>query len=348
VTSIGTGTCAGGTVTITSSALSEGVHSFINATQTDTAGNVSAVSSPMLVVIVDVTAPSTPVAAADLQSGSDTGSSNTDNNTSDTTPTLDVVCSAIGYVITLYVDGVANGTHTCTAAGTESITASPALTGGTYALTYKETDIGGTQSAASPSLSVTIDTTADAAPGTPDVTSATDLGSSNTDNITSDDTPNFTISCVTGSTVTLYDNITSIGTGTCAGGTVTITSSALSEGTHSFINATQTDPAGNVSAVSSPMLVIIIDVTAPSTPVAAADLQSSSDTGSSSTDDNTSDTTPTLDVVCSAIGYVITLYVDGVANGTHTCTAVGTESVTASPALTGGTYALTYTETDIG
>ena len=49
------------------------------------------------------------------------------------------------------------------------------------------------------------DTTPDAAPGIPDMTAVTDTGSSSTDTITSDTTPNFVVSCVTGSIVTLYN-----------------------------------------------------------------------------------------------------------------------------------------------
>ena len=109
---------------------------------------------------------------------------------------------------------------------------------------------------------VQTDFTAPSAPGTPDLTAATDTGVSNTDNITTNTTPAFTISCETGATVTLYDNITSVGTGTCASSTVTITSSTLSVGTHASMNAKQTDPAGNVSTASG-NLSITIDTTAP-------------------------------------------------------------------------------------
>src|SRR3990167_9694823 len=93
------------------------------------------------------------------------------------------------------------------------------------------------------------------------MTAATDSGV-NTDNITNDTTPDFTISCETGATVTLYDNVTSVGTGTCSASTVTITSSALSLGTHATMNAKQTDVALNVSSASS-NLSVTIDTTAP-------------------------------------------------------------------------------------
>jgi hypothetical protein len=102
----------------------------------------------------DSTAPTTPV-APDLQAASDTGSSTTDNRTTDTTPTFDVVCSETGSTITLYVDGSSDTTAACSATGTRSITAS-ALTAGTYSITYTETDISDNESEASSALSVLI------------------------------------------------------------------------------------------------------------------------------------------------------------------------------------------------
>jgi hypothetical protein len=81
-----------------------------------------------------------------------------------------------------------------------TITAS-ILSEGTYTtINAQQTDTAGNISAVSGNLSITIDTTADAAPGTPDMTAGTDSGSSsNTDSNTSDTTPDFTMSCVTGS-----------------------------------------------------------------------------------------------------------------------------------------------------
>lgn len=86
-----------------------------------------------------------------------------------------------------------------------------------------------------------IDTTAPAAPSAPDMTAGTDTGSSSTDNITNDTTPDFTLTCETGSTVTLKDGLTTIASGTCVGGTVTLTPSpVLVEGVYN-LTATQTD-----------------------------------------------------------------------------------------------------------
>ena len=52
-----------------------------------------------------------------------------------------------------------------------------------------------------------------AAPSTPDLTAASDLGASNSDNITNDNTPTFTGTALAGSTVTIYDGSTAVGSG---------------------------------------------------------------------------------------------------------------------------------------
>jgi predicted thioesterase len=175
------------------------------------------------------------------------------------------------------VDGVV-GTGLC-ALGTVTITSST-LTEGAATMTATQTDVGGNVSVASAGLGVVIDATADAAPGTPDMTAGTDSGSSNSDSNTSDTTPDFTMSCVTGSTVTLSSSVDGVvGSGLCALGTVTITSSTLTEGA-ATMTATQTDVGGNVS-VASAGLGVVIDATAPGAPIGAPDLQSGSDTGSS-------------------------------------------------------------------
>jgi len=108
-----------------------------------------------------------------------------------------------------------------------------------------------------------IDTTAPAAPSAPDMTTGTDTGSSNTDNLTSSTTPVFTGTAEAGCTVTLYDTdgTTVLGTATATGGNYSITSSALSAGPHT-ITAKATDAAGNVSIASSG-LAVTIDTTVP-------------------------------------------------------------------------------------
>ena len=75
-----------------------------------------------------------------------------------------------------------------------------------------------------------------------------------------------------------------------------------------------------------------------------------SDTGSSDSDDNTSEMTPSFDVTCSQAGNTITLYSDNPSPdtqiGTHTCAGSGTETITASSALSDGVHNISYTDSN--
>jgi hypothetical protein len=269
----GTGTVANGTWTITSSTLADGNHMF-KAIQTDVAGNTSSASSA-LTVTIDTSAPAAP-STPDMDAGSDSGSSNTDNITNDDTPTF-TGTGENGATVTLFEDLNSNGTvdtgesrGTGTVAnGTWTITSS-SLADGDHMFKAIQTDVAGNTSTASSALTVTIDTSA-AAPSTPDLDAGSDSGSSNTDNITNDDTPTFTGTGENGATVTLFEDLNSNGTvdtgesrgtGTVANGTWTITSSSLADGDHMF-KAIQTDVAGNTSTASA-ALTVTIDTTTPS------------------------------------------------------------------------------------
>src|SRR5262249_33706993 len=96
--------------------------------------------------------------------------------------------------------------------GNWSITTST-LASGTRSITAKITDLAGNTSSASAVLSVTIDTTAPSAPSTPDLTAASDSGSSSTDNITKVTTPTFSGTAEAGSTVTIYSGGVAVGSG---------------------------------------------------------------------------------------------------------------------------------------
>ena len=135
-----------------------------------------------------------------------------------------------------------------------------ALNAGTYSVRIRVADSYNSSLDKAFAIMVT-DTVAPSAPSTPDMTSGTDTGISNTDNITSNTTPVFTGTAEAGSTVTLYDGATLLGTITATGGNWTITSSALSEGSHS-VTATATDAASNTSA-HSPSLAVTVDTSAP-------------------------------------------------------------------------------------
>ena len=103
------------------------------------------------------------------------------------------------------------------------------------------------------------------APGVPNMEAASDTGSLSTDNITSDNTPDFTISCDSNHTVTLIDGGVEGVSGACSLDIITLISEPLSEGVHSF-TSTQTGVVGEVTAqTSSPSaaLSVTIDTGAP-------------------------------------------------------------------------------------
>jgi hypothetical protein len=110
---------------------------------------------------------------------------------------------------------------------------------------------------------VIYDTTPPATLAAPDMSSSTDSGQSDSDDITKDSTPEFTGSCVDGDTITiLVDGSPITPTVVCVSGAYLITpDSPLSEGSHN-IQVTATDPAGNLSATSD-QLKIQIDLTPP-------------------------------------------------------------------------------------
>lgn len=201
-----------------------------------------------------------------------------------------------------------------------------------------------------------IDTTAPAAPSTPNLTAGTDTGSSSTDDLTNDTTPTFLGTAEANATVTLYDTdgVTEIATTTANGsGNWLVTSSALSAGTHT-VTAKATDAAGNVS-VASAGLSLTIDTAVPTLNGAAPDASpADGDTNVALGSDIVIDFTE--NVAFGASG-TITVRADGSDVGTFTVTggsatgAFGTATVsgdklTINPAadLTPGkTYSVQFT-----
>ena len=337
---LGTVTADGsGDWTFTSGALAEGTHT-ITATATDTAGNVSAASSG-LAITIDTTAPATP-GTLDLAAAADTGSASNDNITSDTTPRFfgSTVADSV-VTISSSISGVL-GTATSNGAGSYLFD-SGAVAEGVHTFTATVVDAAGNISDASTGLVVTIDTSAPAAPSAPDLAAGSDLGSSSTDNITSDTTPTWSGTAEANATVELFSGVTSLGTTTADGsGNWSFTSAALADAVHS-ITATSTDTAGNVSAASA-ALSVTIETSAPSAP-STPDLAAGSDLGSSSTDNLTSDATPTFSGTAE-VGATVTV-ISSLAGTLGTVTADGSGNwIFTSGALAEGTHTITATATD--
>jgi hypothetical protein len=233
---------------------------------TDAAGNVA--NQAITLTVVDAPSVASIVRAAAASS------------------TVGASATSVDYTVTFdqSVTGVDTGDFTLTATGTASgSVASITGSGTTYTLTVNTlagdgtlrldlqssgTGIQNGSNAAitgghSAGQTYTLDHTAPATLGAPDMGSGTDSGASTTDDITSNTTPTFTGTAESGSTVTLYDTdgSTVLGTGTATGGNWSITSSALSAGAHT-LTAKATDAAGNVSLASAG-LAVVIDTSGP-------------------------------------------------------------------------------------
>jgi large repetitive protein len=149
-----------GVASVTSSQLANGSY-MISATATDVAGNVSASSATINVTVgltVDTTKPATPP-RADLVAASDTGTSSTDNITKETLPRFTGQAEA-GSKVSVYDGGQLIGeVNASSSTGTWNIQLTTPLSQGTHSITARATDAAGNVSAASSSLSITIDTT---------------------------------------------------------------------------------------------------------------------------------------------------------------------------------------------
>ncbi|HHX8284146.1 Ig-like domain-containing protein [Vibrio diabolicus] len=210
---------------------------------------------------VDTTpnAPSTP----DLDASSDTGSLNTDNITSDTTPTFSGI-SESGSIVTLYSDQVGGGATvigTGTAAGGNwQITTNELASGITHAISAKASDSDDNVSSASNSLSVTIDTIA---PSAVSITTPIE-----TDSIVNAAEDNDVLIAGSGAeagnsvTVTITDNNSSVSRTVTAdnSGNWTLSDSeldisGLNNGTLT-VSATQADIAGNISTAATQSITL--------------------------------------------------------------------------------------------
>ena len=337
-TSLGSALVTAGAWSITSSTLTPGAHT-LTATETDAAGNSSAVSRA-LTVNIENTLPlptSTPV----LDSHSDTGISDSDGITSVTQPAHHRHrCRRRRGQAVRHATSVLVGTATVTAGGTWGITPATPLAAGTYSLTSTETDIAGNISPVSAAFALIIETSTTAPTGLV-LAPGSDTGAAG-DDITDNTTPFINGSGATGDVVTLYDAVAGIvGSGAVTGGAWSIMTSALAPGSHT-LTATETDAAGNTSAVST-ALGLTIDTNIPATtsiPVLDAD----SDSGSSNSDNITRVATPLI-TGTGVSGDVVRLY-DATSTllGSSTVTNLGTWAIT-SAHLADGVHTLTSTET---
>jgi hypothetical protein len=314
----------------------------ISSTLTDPAGNVSLASSG-LPITIDTTGPQS--LTPDVIASSDTGVSDADNVTNDSTPTITFTGQTTGDVITV---NASNGVTTVSCGytvGANTNCTLGALSDGTWTISASVTDAAG-NTGTTQSLDISVDTAAPSAPSGVDLLAASDTGSSDTDNNTNDTTP--TLSASGGNngdtmTISATNGTTTVSCTYVIGSATNCTLPTLTDGTWN-ISSTLSDPAGNISP-SSTALPITIDGTAPAAPT-GLDLLAASDTGSSDSDNNTNDTTPTLSASGGTNGDTMTI---SATNGTTTvsCTyVIGAATNCTLPTLTDGTWNISSTLTD--
>ncbi len=337
----------------TGTMLSEGPH-VITARATS-AGETVSEPSTGYDIRIDTTVPAAPT--IDLVAGSDTGGVNDDNITNDTTPSLTGTAEA-GVRVTIFDGAVALATVTADVSGVWTYTAT-ALVEGVHAFSATATDAAGNVSPASDDLNVTIDTTAPVAPIISGI--SPDTGISNKDGITSEGTltvygtgtPGTVVDARIDGQAGPTDNQLGIRlTGTAAvdvDGNWSITFSGLNVGgIEGFSDgpfratAVAVDAAGNRSADSA-QFDGAVDLTAPDAPT--IDLVSASDSGVSTTDNQTNDNTPTLTGLAEANAQV-EVFNGETSLGTATANAAGVWSLTPT-ALPDGVVTLTAQATDI-
>ncbi|MGJ7505097.1 Ig-like domain-containing protein [Variovorax sp. ZT5P49] len=337
---------ADGSWSFTTSPLAEGPHR-LTATATDAVGNESP-HSGSFTVNVDVTPPPPPAAATSYEddAGAVKNPASVARTTDDTTPGLNIGTLAAGLTPSLYVDGTKVAATYDPATGT--LTPANPLGEGTHQLSYTLTDAAGNESKQSPSLAITVDTTA---PATPAAATgyADDAGAirnpASVVATTDDTTPGINIGAVpAGSTPSLYVDGTKVdATYDLAAGTLTPTN-PLGEGAHQ-ISYTLTDAAGNESK-PSPALAITVDTTAPAAPAAATSY--ADDAGAirnpASVAGISDDTTPGINIGTVPAGSTPSLYVGGTKVAATYDPATGT--LTPTNPLGEGTHQLSYTLTD--
>jgi hypothetical protein len=275
----------------------------------------------------------------DLTAITDSGRSDTDNITNNTTPTI-TGNAQTGALVQLSNSGQVIAQATADNNGFWQITSST-LTNGTYNLTATATDIAGNVSAASQPLSITIDTIAPISP-TLKLTAATDTGTDNSDGITKNNTPIIAGTAEANSTVKLYKDGQLVGTTNASFyGEWQVQLGTLANGNHVF-TATSTDAAGNISAPSTQYTVTVdTQINPPSN----LDLIAASDSGISNLDNITKVTAPVITGSADA-NTTVQLFNAGQIVGQTTTGSDGFWQITTNN-LANGTYNLSAIASDI-
>lgn len=327
--------------------LGNGSHAF-TVTATDAAGNVSQ-SSATFNIIVDTVAPFAPTiiqAFDDVQPGTGTLSSGAWTN--DTRPLLSGSTEANARVA-IYDNGTLLGTVTATIDGTWEYLP-PTLSNGQHTFTAIATDAAGNIGATSSGFIINVDTNP---PPIPQLISVIDdiaggvfNAALNNGQLTNDARPTLNGTAEAGSTVSIYDGNTLLGTALVqSNNSWTFTpTTPLATGSHTF-TVTATDAAGNTSGATTGFTVVV-DTAAPAQPSISSIIDDvGPNTGAIGSNQPTNDSRPTLNGSTEANARV-DIYDNGSFVISVTADSTGNWNYTPSTALAQGAHSFTITATD--
>ncbi|MCK7453679.1 BapA/Bap/LapF family large adhesin [Enterobacter chengduensis] len=309
----------------------------LTVTNMDGAGNESAPSQPVTITI-DTDPPATPAAPIVTDSVTQiTGPVPDGGTTNDPRPVLSGTGTPNDVInITDTVNGTSTivGTVTVDSNGNWSWRPGSNITEGSHAYTATATDEAGNVSAASPAITITVDTVAPDTPVISTVGGALDGG------FTTDSTPTVGGTGVNGETVIVYNNGIELGRVAVAGGVWNLDLPAQTDGPLN-ITVAGVDAAGNLSA-PSPVFTVTLDTVAPAIP----QIDAVSDSQLTNAVLYTRDGVPTLTGTGEA-GSTIIVSVNGTPSAVLvTVQPNGTWSWTADSTLTDGTYTFTVSARD--
>ncbi|WP_423197088.1 hypothetical protein DFLDMN_000645 [Cupriavidus sp. H19C3] len=319
----------------------------LRAVDMDAAGNQSGPSAPYAITL-DFGKPAPPVIGnVQDNAGAMTGMLQKGDTTDDNTPTI-LGNAQPGSTVTLYDGTTLLGTTIADASGNFSFTPQMALADGAHGITATAVNPVGQASARSEAWQLSVDTTAPAAAS--NVTLTDDTGAVQgpvSSGATIDDSrPSFAGTAEAGSTVTLYDNGTAIGTARAddAGNWRFEPATALADGPHAFATVV-TDPAGNSSAMT-PLLSVTLDTADVVVQITAVQDDVGAVLGTVAAGGPTDDVRPTIQGTGQS-GSTITVFDGATTLGTTTVDATGAWSFTPAADLAEGAHSITVTATNL-
>ncbi|HHN5588234.1 BapA/Bap/LapF family large adhesin [Enterobacter hormaechei] len=327
--------------------LPDGGH-VLTATAVDANNNLSGTSNTWSIT-VDTAAPGAPAITQVIDDvPGRTGPLDNNQITNDTLPTLNGTGEP-GSTVTIRLDGQDIGTAIVNNGGAWTFTPTTALGNGQHTFTVVASDAAGNTSASSPGFTFTVDTT-------PPPAATLDTVSDNIGTVqvplnsgdTTDDTlPQLQGTAPEGTTITIYDGTTLLGTAVLdgSGGWSFTPTTPLTDGPHS-LTVHATDEAGNTTI--SPPFELAIDTTAPATPD-IPEITVNPDGATPGTalnpGETTRDTTPTLSG-SGTPGDTVSIYDGATKIGEAEIDGDGNWSWTPEDPLPDGTYDLSLTVTN--